>query len=278
MNDTKQQRSKPSPKRLTVLELIDISPNLRRVVLGGDDIAKFPEGCAGDYVKLMFTAEGSSDLSQLPAGAKPAMRTYTISEFDSKQQHLSIDMVLHHQRNMTSDMKSETGLAAHWAANVAVGSEIMVGGPGQSAGIDKQVAQGVFVADMTALPALKQLVAKGHITEQAQLLIEVNSEQDKQALELPEGISVQWVLRESETSLSDALFKLVWPEQEFVVWCACEFGNMRRIRALAAAQAGFQQRASYFSSYWKIGVSEEGHKLAKRQDAEQQSQQAGKTA
>lgn len=274
MNDTKQQRSKPSPKRLTVLELIDISPNLRRVVLGGDDIAKFPEGCAGDYVKLMFTAEGSSDLSELPAGAKPAMRTYTISEFDSQQQRLSIDMVLHHH----GDMKSETGLAARWATSVAVGSEIMVGGPGQSAGIDKQVAQGVFVADMTALPALKQLVAKGQVTEQAQLLIEVNSEQDKQVLKLPQGISVQWVLRESETSLSDALSKLAWPEQEFVVWCACEFGNMRRIRAQAAAQAGFQQRASYFSSYWKIGVSEDGHKLAKRQDAEQQSQQAGKTA
>ena len=57
-------------------------------------------------------------------------------------------------------------------------------------------------------------------------------------------------------------------EGQVSVWAACEFGSMRALRAHLKQVHEIPKSHFYVSSYWKIGQSEDGHKLAKQQDAE----------
>lgn len=54
-------------------------------------------------------------------------------------------------------------------------------------------------------------------------------------------------------------------------WAACEFSSMQQLRKYFRQERGLDNRHRYVSSYWKIGHSEDQHKLAKREDAERDS-------
>ncbi len=55
------------------------------------------------------------------------------------------------------------------------------------------------------------------------------------------------------------------------MWCACEFDDMRALRDYFRNQRNVEHDRIYISSYWKNGVSEDGHKVLKRQYLETQS-------
>ena len=93
--------AKRIPTRVRVLEKRALTPQMVRIVLGGEELAGFGAGEFTDhYVKLRITR---------PASTEPRTRTYTVRDWDGER--LTIDFVVH----------GHDGVAGPWAANAAAG-------------------------------------------------------------------------------------------------------------------------------------------------------------
>ncbi|KJY88399.1 siderophore-interacting protein ViuB [Vibrio neptunius] len=253
--------NKPSAKQLTVQSTQTITPNMQRITLHGSELAEFPVDCIGGYIKLLFNQEGGTDLTQLGEEQRPVMRTYTIRQFDPVSSTLEVDFV----RHITEDL--QCGFAARWAMSAQVGDVISIAGPGSISTMNLEADWFFMVADMTALPALSVKIQS--LPEQAigYAVIQVDSEQDRQPINAPENIKIIWL--DASQSLAEQTQGLPWLEGEVSVWCACEFDSMRQLRQYFRNEKEVERENIYISSYWKKGVSEDGHKVIKRQDADE---------
>ncbi|WP_061017470.1 siderophore-interacting protein [Vibrio splendidus] len=255
--------SKPSPITLTVTQTSTITPNMQRITFSGEGLCKYPAECVGGYIKLLFSPLGTTDLSLLNEGERPTMRTYTIRHYNPVEKFIEVDFV----RHITKDL--QCGFAARWAMNAQVGDTISVAGPGLIQGLNLESDWFFLVADMTSLPALSAKVKTLPENVTGHAVIQINSAADKQILEVPEGIKITWLIEDqtSET-LSQTVRSLTWLDGQVSVWTACEFESMRELRQYFRNEKEVEKENIYISSYWKRGVSEDGHKVIKQQDAQ----------
>lgn len=238
---------KPAPRTLELLRKEFITPHMLRLTLGGTGLQDFPEDQESGYVKLMF-----------PTQDKPLMRTYTIR--NQRENEIDIDFALH----------GDSGVACHWALHADIGEQIQVGGPGPK----KLIAEGtdwmIFVGDMTSLPAISVNLAKLPNQAKGYAVLEVQSEDDIQDLEKPDGIEIQWIINPEPGQDSNALLEHVkaldWLDGSLAVWAACEFNSMRNLRAFFKQREEVDKANLYISSYWKLGLNEDQHKVEKRTD------------
>ncbi|OIQ26401.1 siderophore-interacting protein [uncultured Vibrio sp.] len=250
---------KPAPQQLTVIHSEKISPNMRRITLHDNELAKLPTDCEGSYIKLLFNGSGGTDLSSLQEGERPVMRTYTIRQFDPKLRTIEVDFVCH----VTQDL--QCGFAARWAMNATVGSTITVAGPGMIQDLNTDVDWFFMVADMTALPALSAKIKKLPSDAKGYAVIKIIEKGDIQPLKAPKNFQVVWLT--GEESLESHVKALPWLSGQASVWTACEFDSMRALRQYFRNEKEVSKENIYISSYWKKGVSEDGHKVIKQQDA-----------
>ncbi|NAX22053.1 SIP domain-containing protein [Vibrio sp. V39_P1S14PM300] len=254
--------NKPTPTSLVVLSTTQLTPNMQRIVLQGDGLSRFPTDCAGGYIKLLFTPEGGTDLSVLDDNARPVMRTYTIREIDHQSATVTVDFV-RHQVNDTS-----CGHAARWAMQAKPGDTINIAGPGTIQNLNTDADWFFLTADMTALPALSVKLASLPENARGYAVIEIQDKDDIQALEGPAGVTLDWVIADTKTNRFVEKVKAKnWLAGNASVWCACEFESMRALRQYFRNEHGVDREFIYISSYWKNGVTEEGHKVIKREDA-----------
>ena len=90
-------------RKLEVLRVVDLTPRMRRITLGGRELAGFVSLGTDDHVKLLFpqNAAEQAALETLVLGAgksdgpMPAMRDYTPRRYDLDTLELDIDFVLH---------------------------------------------------------------------------------------------------------------------------------------------------------------------------------------
>ncbi|MEN2750362.1 siderophore-interacting protein [Psychrobacter sp. FBL11] len=246
--------AKPNPRVLEVKGITDITPNMRRITLGGEGMQGFPADQESGYIKLMFAGE---------VGQKPIMRTYTIIQ--QRADEIDVDFVLHGLNHNGCE-----GPASHWAKTVQVGDTILIGGPGPKKLINHEADWVLLAGDMTALPAITVNLAKLPKDATGYAVIEVLSEDDIQPLQKPENITIHWVINPATTDshypLLDKINTLDWLDGEVAVWAACEFNSMRALR-LYFKEKSVNKAYFYISSYWKLDNSEDEHKVIKREDA-----------
>jgi NADPH-dependent ferric siderophore reductase len=241
---------RPAPRTLEVIRSRQITPHMLRVTLGGSEMTSFPQDQEGAYIKLMFPRPGES---------RPLMRTYTVGE--QRCDEIDVDFALH----------AEEGPASAWAVNARPGHKILVGGPGPKKPINTDADWFLLAGDMTALPAIKVNLA--HLPEDARgyVVIEVLEESDIQQLELPVNIEVHWVVNTTADvagrPLLDRIEQLPWLPGQPAVWAACEFHSMRSLRKYFKMECQTPKEYLYISSYWKIGRTEDQHKVEKRDDS-----------
>ena len=246
--------AKPLPRMLEVIRSTRISEHMLRVTLGGDALTDFPDDQESAYLKLMFPRQDSE---------RTLIRTYTIRH--QRPTELDVDFFIH----------DHTGPASSWAVNAQPGDRILVGGPGPKKLISQPADWYLFVGDMTALPAISVNLtllppqATGHV------VIEAVSEADEQQLVHPEGMTVHWAIQAkpdaSGTFLTSRIKTLPWLDGQPAIWAACEFNSMRQLRTYFKEVRKTPRSHLYISSYWKIGQSEDDHKVTKRQDADHQA-------
>ncbi len=245
-------------RELMVSEIHQLTPQLLRMVLTGQDLADFPQGQEGGYIKLRFPHSDPE--------LKPRVRSYTIVNFaydaTLERYELTIDFALH----------GDTGLASAWALTAKVGDTISIDGPGSVKLVDAAADWFFLVGDMTALPALNVNLQKLPSNAKGYVVLDIVSEAEKTYLTIPEGLQVHWVINphpdQPNNLLVDTVKSLTWEQGQANVWVACEFEAMRQLRRYFKQDRAVDKNNLYISSYWKMGVTDEENKRAKKMDAE----------
>ena len=244
------KKSRNAPRVLEVIKSKKITENMLRVTLGGAGMNSFPEEFAGGYVKLRLTGRDEKEVVN---------RTYTIR--NQRNNEIDLDFVLHGRKG---------GPASRWAEKCKIGDKILIGGPGPKTIVDSSKDWILMVGDMTALPAISVNIEQLPTETIGYIVVEIFDEADIQALPIPKGVQLNWLLNsepgDNFTILADFVKKLDWLDGQVSAWVACEFNSMRTLRDYLQNVRQLKKENLYISSYWKLGSNEDSHREAKRRD------------
>lgn len=247
--------------RMRLLEVRDVealTPNMRRVTLGGDDLEGFESPGFDDHVKLFFPDPQTGELVLPRVGpegvAKPApgdvprlMRDYTPRRFDAATRTLVIDFALH-----------DSGPATEWARSAKPGDRIGVGGPRGSFIIPMNFEGYLLIGDDTALPAISRRLAELPAGSLVFVFVEVDSPADRLRFASDADVVVEWIYREGipagqSTALLDALQVATLPDGDLHAWVAAEAGVAKAIRRYLVDERGLNPKWVKAAAYWRRG-------------------------
>ncbi|VVO00093.1 siderophore-interacting protein [Pseudomonas fluorescens] len=242
-------------RRLQVLRVVDLTPRMRRITLGGPELAGFVSLGSDDHVKLLFpqTPEEHAALETLVLGAgkdggpMPAMRDYTPRRYDLQTLELDIDFVLHGD-----------GPAATWAEQAKPGQYLHIGGPRGSMVVPDIFDSYLLIGDETALPAIARRLEGLGANRRARVVVEVENAAERQTLESAAQVEVIWVLREGGTEdLLSTVQQLQMPSGELYAWVATEAKVSRQIRRVLLDEHQLNEAFVKAVGYWRLEGGEE---------------------
>lgn len=255
--------TKRAIRRVTVQACQQLTPNMRRLTLGGAALGDFPPEMVGGYIKLLFSKADPSRSAVANDGEsidlnKYIKRSYTVRRFDAQGPSIELDFV----------QGSNKGPATRWASDAQPGDDVTIVGPGPVKLVDPDADWFLLIGDMTALPAIGVNVERLKPTARGYAVIEVASEEDKQDLPFPPEMEVSWTIASADTPsrLSEITRRLAWLDGRPSVWAACEFDEMRQLRTYLRKERALGNDDLYLSSYWKRNATDEEHKRAKATD------------
>jgi NADPH-dependent ferric siderophore reductase len=240
-----------------VVRVEELSPTMRRVVLGGSELeADFPflTLATADHVKLLFPDEDTGELVMpepgpsgppRPDGRPVVMRDYTPRAFDAAAGELTVDFVVH-----------EHGPAGRWGAAAAPGSPIGVLGP-RGSQVYPALGHYLLVADETGLPALERFLEE--LPRETRVDAYVLSA-DGASRELPErsGAQLRWIEAGEPEVAGERVVGLVEAlplGADSFVWAAGEATTMRALRTWARRHPALTADRVAVRGYWRTGVA-----------------------
>ncbi|BBP57558.1 siderophore-interacting protein [Pseudomonas sp. St316] len=242
-------------RRLQVLRVQDLTPRMRRVTLGGPELAGFASLGTDDHVKLLFpqnaeehaALENFSPSAGKTQGPMPEMRDYTPRRYDLDSLELDIDFVLHGD-----------GPAATWAAQAAPGQYLNIAGPRGSMIVPDIFDSYLLIGDETALPAIARRLEGLTPNRRALVVVEVENGAEQQILHSPAQVHVIWVLREGRRdNLLTTVQHLEMPGGKLYAWVATESKVSRQIRKVLLEEKGLDPDFLKAVGYWKAEGSDE---------------------
>jgi NADPH-dependent ferric siderophore reductase len=216
-------------RELTVLRVETPSPQVRRVVLGGESLADFVSASFDDHMKMFF-----------PSGAEFVGRDYTPRSFDRASRELVVEFALHGD-----------GPAADWARQAQPGQPITIGGPRGSFIVPLDFDWHLLVGDETALAAIARRLEELPAGSRAIVRLYVDAA-DRRPLASAAQVDLQWA--DDEAALLDAVRVLELPAGFGYAWCAAEAGVAAQARRILVDEKGHDRRAIRAASYWKRGA------------------------
>ncbi|MBB4685804.1 siderophore-interacting protein [Amycolatopsis jiangsuensis] len=246
-----------------VLRVSEVTPHMRRVTLGGPDLAGVTSAGLDQRIKVLLPQQGQPEPmvartpdwyarhQQLPEELRPVLRTYTVRAFRPAEPEMDVDFVLH----------GDTGPATRWAARARPGDRLVVVAPdvrhdlitGYEFRPPATAAWTLLAGDETALPALGSIVESLPDGHRALVFAEVRDAKAEQALAVPRGVELTWVRRDRGQTLLDVLRARELPQGPGYAWLAGEASAIRDLRRHLVAQRGFAKDEIYFAGYWRFG-------------------------
>ena len=242
-------------RKLEVLRVVDLTPRMRRITLGGPELAGFISLGTDDHVKLLFpqNAEQAAALETMVLGAgkdngpMPEMRDYTPRRYDLEKLELDIDFVLHGD-----------GPASTWAEQAKPGQFLHIGGPRGSMIVPDIFDSYLLIGDETALPAIARRLESLAANRKALVVIEVENGAEQQLLESAAQVNVIWVLREGgKDNLLTTVRQLQVPKGNLYAWVATETKVSRQIRRVLLDEHGLNEQFVKAVGYWRAEGSAE---------------------
>ena len=230
-------------RRLQVLRVIDLTPRMRRITLGGEQLQGFTSLGSDDHIKLLFaeTAEQQQAIDTGNLGrdgaVRPTMREYTPRRIDLVANELDIDFVLHGD-----------GPASTWAAQAAPGQILNIAGPRASMVVPDIFDSYLLVGDETTIPAIGRRLEELPAGRQVLAVIQIEDEQERQPLPSQAQVEVIWVKRDED--LLALLEGLGLPEGRLYSWVALEKSLTRQAKALLLDK-GVAEDALKAAAYWR---------------------------
>ncbi len=241
-------------RKLEVLRVVDLTPRMRRITVGGAQLAGFISLGSDDHVKLFFpqTAEELATLEnlELSAGMKsktmPPMRDYTPRRYDLDTLELDIDFVLHGD-----------GPAATWAAQARPGQWLYIGGPRGSMVVPDMFDSYLLIGDETALPAIARRLEELPANRRALVVVEVENAAEEQTLNSAASVDVIWVHRDGSNNLLEIVQGLSIPQGKLYAWVATETALSRKVRRVLLDTHGLNEEFVKAAGYWRLDSSTE---------------------
>lgn len=239
-------------RRLQVLRVVDITPRMRRVTLGGPELAGFVSLGSDDHIKLLFpqnaqeqAALESPSFSIKGDGPQPAMRDYTPRRYDLSIGELDIDFVLHGD-----------GPASTWAEQVQVGQHLYIGGQRGSMIVPDIFDSYLLIGDETAIPAIARRLEELPAGRKVLAVIEIADAAEQQVLSSAAEVEVIWVLR-GQDDLLDVVRNLTLPSGTLYSFVATETKLSRQVRRVLLDTHKVNEQYLKAVGYWRAEGSEE---------------------
>lgn len=246
-------------RRVRVKSVVELTPNMRRIVLGGDALAGFRSLAPEDHVRLFFPRPGEAEpvLPELtPLGRlaglikKPVSRDYTPRAFREQELELDVDFFLH-----------GGGPASNWAAEAKPGDVLGVGGPRGSFVLNASHEFHLFVGDETAHPEFARRIEESTPGTRAMVLALVESPAHHYPFPERAEVETRFLYRRGPSSFDGypaALEELSLPRDGFA-WLAGEASEIRDTLRYLTQSRGFPQTNIRASGHWKRGVVNHDH-------------------
>ena len=258
-------------RTLTVLRVADVTPGMRRVTIGGPQLAEHV--AENGFAVNAFRSEGFDDEFKLvlpdpetgellvptqndgrldwPRGAFAGTRTYTARRWDPETGELDVDVVKH-----------GSGPATTWAYSCQVGDEIQIAGPKMS-GAHPEAEWLLIAGDETALPAIGRWLEEMPAGTRADVFIEVASADRIQELTTRADATVTWLDRQgapagTTTLLFDALQATPWRSDDVYAWIAGEALTLTPIRRWLRNDKGVPKDRVEVTGYWRRAGDADG--------------------
>ncbi len=236
--------------RAVVQRVEELTPSMRRVVLGGPGLSDFVSTGVGDeYLRVLFPAEGQAE-PVLPAVADGVLdyasvdlgllRTYTVRAHDPVAGEVTVDLVVH-----------EGGVASTWARRARPGDVVGLTAPTGMYDPPPGLAWQILVADCAGLPALARILETTPPTVRSRVVVEVPD--DDHRLPLAQEAEVTWVSGgngHGPSRLEDVVRSLPHPGPGGYVWVAGESLALRGVRAHLRRELGLPATAYKTVGYW----------------------------
>lgn len=242
---------------LTVIAITDITPLMRRVRLSGD-MTGFASLGHADHIKAFFFAGGTpAELppvgpngAQFPPGTIREMRDYTPRYWNIGEGWIDLDFVLHGD-----------GPASGWAASVALGDTLVIGGPRGSQVVPLAFDWYLLAGDETALPAIGRRIEEVPAGTRMVAVIEVENAAEEQAFVTQADLTLIYVHRNgaapgTTTLVPDAIAAAKLPPGDAYAYIAGEVNMARTVKAHLVEQRGFNPEWVKAAGYWHLGVAD----------------------
>ncbi len=254
-------------RELRVLRVEDVTPGMRRIVLGGDGLAAhtadtgysvgaFRSDGFDDHVKVILRHPDLTEpllpkqmdgVLEWPRDDRSVVRTYTVRRWDPEHGEVDVDVVTHGD-----------GPGVRWAVTARPGDAVHIAGPRRSSGHPRDVDWVLVAGDETALPAIARWLEEWPDGQRGRVLIEVSSEDRRQDLPHPPGVDVTWIDSAgtdpgATTLLADAVRNLEWWDGTGFVWVAGEAGAVAPLRRWLRDERDLRDEQVQITAYWHRG-------------------------
>lgn len=249
-----------SLRELEVLRVEDISPNMRRIILGGPDLGvhvrdgfEVPELHSDgfdDDIRMIFP-DPTDGRRPYPANLGDGrldwneeitrlFRTYTVRSWDEDAGELAVDFARH-----------GAGLAEDWSSNAVVGDRVFIAGPKNCGSLPTHTDWLLLAGDETALPAIGRCLESLPAGVRAIAVIEVPEPADIQELSVSADADIRWVVRADGGDFVREFIDLDWPAGDPYVWVAGEAGRLKAVRRHLGDDREVPKSNVEISGYWR---------------------------
>jgi NADPH-dependent ferric siderophore reductase len=246
-------------REMTVIEVRDLTPHMRRIRLAGQDLGRFAK-FGGMHIRMLFpTGEvpdplwpilGDNGLPVWPADdRRPVARVYTIRALDVAKGIMDVDFLVH----------PGDSVGSAWAMQAAAGMKVGIMGP-----VGRPVRQAewyVMGSDETGLPALARLLETLPAQTRGVAFVEIADEGEKQQIDNATGIELHWLTRDGvpageDKLLAEAVRSVAWPQDGSAFgWFAAEAGAARIVREYWRDTLGLGRDRTLAAAYWRRGAA-----------------------
>ncbi len=250
---TELRREPPPFRRVSVTAVRELSPYMRRITFGGDELEGLVIDEPAASVRLLMPSRGADELIMpewngneflLPDGVRPLIRTFTPRYLRADPPELDLDVVLH----------GDDG-ASGWAARVEPGAEAAVSGPGRGYEIDSGADPLLLLGDETAIPAMAQLLEVVPPGTRIVVHVEVAHADARINLPVHPGASITWHDLPAGASPGAELLAAIESTDigpDARVWAAGEAAGVQRIRKHLRTR-DIERAHTTVRGYWKVG-------------------------
>jgi NADPH-dependent ferric siderophore reductase len=266
---TPRRRPAPVFHPVTVADISQLTPRMRRITFSGEKLADYPNDGPATHFKLLLPAPGQAEITLPEPGPdgpvwpepRPLRRTYTPRYVDRAGQRLVVDFFLH----------GDGGPASAWAAAARVGDRLIVTGARGSYRIDPDADWTLLVADETSLPAVGTILDEAPEGARVLLVAEVADKAEQLVFDTAAELTTVWCHRDEDHAgfgmlAAQAVQDLALPGGPLpdgplsggqgAAWIGLEATAMRTVRRHLLGERGLDREQLYTRGYWKLGVSD----------------------